>query len=115
MVLRRPGMNRSLNRENPDILIMMIAEQQIMRGGGEDKGEKREKEGTGPLKPVTQMSDTASKSNVFTHWYFTFVWLFFISLSELKGSIFIHPSMALCKSTFILALCLWHTLLVSSS
>ncbi|KAK7835666.1 hypothetical protein CFP56_023315 [Quercus suber] len=64
MVLRRPGMNRSLNRENPDILIMMIAEQQIMRGGGEDKEEKREKEGLGPLKPVTQMSDTAPKSNV---------------------------------------------------
>lgn len=83
MVLRRPGMNRSLNRENPDILIMMIAEQQIMRGSGEDKGEKREKEGMGPLKPVTQMSDTAPKSNVFTLASFTFVWLFFLSLSEL--------------------------------
>ncbi|KAM3710162.1 hypothetical protein ACB094_01G008900 [Castanea mollissima] len=75
MVLRRPGMNRSLNRENPDILIMMNAEQQIMRGGGEDKGEKREKEGMGPLKPVTQMSDTAPKSLVGKAVFFVVVFL----------------------------------------
>lgn len=82
MVLRRPGMNRSLNRENSDILIMTIAEQQIMRGGGEGKGEKREKEGMGPLKPVTQMSDTAAKSNVFT------LFLYLSLLSLLCGSAF---------------------------
>ena len=56
-------MNRSLNRENPDILIVIIAEEQIMRGGGEDKGEKKRErvEGMGPLKPATEMSDTLPK------------------------------------------------------
>ncbi|OMO86590.1 hypothetical protein COLO4_21045 [Corchorus olitorius] len=47
MELRGPGMNRSLNRENPDILIVMIAEKQKMRGCEEDKGnqgEERERE-----------------------------------------------------------------------
>ncbi|KAA8525174.1 hypothetical protein F0562_006962 [Nyssa sinensis] len=58
-------MNRSLNRENPDILIMMIAEEQIVKGGEEDKGdqysEMREREGggMGPLKPAEEMSGTA--------------------------------------------------------
>jgi hypothetical protein len=63
MWLRGPGMNRSLNRENPDILIVIIAEEQIMRGGGEDKGEKKRErvEGMGPLKPATEMSDTVPK------------------------------------------------------
>lgn len=37
-------MNRSLNRENPDILIMMIAGKQIIRGGEEDKRDQRERE-----------------------------------------------------------------------
>ncbi|XWS72465.1 hypothetical protein CRYUN_Cryun02cG0042000 [Craigia yunnanensis] len=44
MVLRGPAMNRSLNRENPDILIVMIAEKQITRGGEEDKGDQRKRE-----------------------------------------------------------------------
>ncbi|KAG6626325.1 hypothetical protein CIPAW_15G039900 [Carya illinoinensis] len=61
MGLRRPGMNRSLNRENPDILIVMIAEEQIMRGGGEDKGDQRQREGMGPLKTAAEMSGTAPK------------------------------------------------------
>ncbi|KAF7830478.1 homeobox protein ATH1-like [Senna tora] len=34
-------MNRSLNRENPDILIVMIAEKQIIGGGEEDKRDQR--------------------------------------------------------------------------
>lgn len=50
MVLRGPASNRSLNRENPDILIVMIAEEQIMRGGEADKGDQREKGGDGPSK-----------------------------------------------------------------
>jgi len=42
MFLRLPAMNRSFNRENPDILIMMIAGQQIIRGVEEDKRDQRE-------------------------------------------------------------------------
>ncbi|EXB66878.1 hypothetical protein L484_019516 [Morus notabilis] len=42
MVLRGPGRNRSWSRGNPDILIMMIAEKQIMRGGEDDKEVQRE-------------------------------------------------------------------------
>ena len=51
MVLRGPAINRSLNRENPDILIVMIADKQIMRGGEEDKEDQRnrEKQQGGPL------------------------------------------------------------------
>lgn len=79
-------MNRSLNRENPDILIVMIAEQQMMRGGEEDKGGQSQREGMGPLKPATEMSGTAPRSNVFLSLsflcalVFTLVWLFFLSL-----------------------------------
>ncbi|KAL5771478.1 hypothetical protein ACOSP7_015632 [Xanthoceras sorbifolium] len=40
MVLRRPAMNRSLNRENPRILIMMIAEKQILRGAHLEMNER---------------------------------------------------------------------------
>ncbi|KAJ6674214.1 hypothetical protein OIU85_013140 [Salix viminalis] len=58
MVLRRPAMNRSCNRENPDILIVMIAEKQIMRGDGDDK----ERETMGPQKPAREMSGTAPKT-----------------------------------------------------
>jgi len=58
-------MNRSLNRENPDILIMMIAGQQIMRGVEEDKRDQRESQDMGPVKPATQMSATAPNTNVF--------------------------------------------------
>lgn len=59
-------MNRSLNRENPDILIVMIAEkQQIIGGGEEDKRDQRERVELGPLKPATEMSDTAPYSNLF--------------------------------------------------
>ncbi|KAL9339026.1 hypothetical protein Peur_068041 [Populus x canadensis] len=72
MVLRRPAMNRSCNRENPDILIVMIAEEQIMRGGEDDK----ERETMGPQKPAREMSGTAPKSNLLPHHSF-----FFLSLS----------------------------------
>ena len=72
MVLRRPAMNRSCNRENPDILIVMIAEKQIMRGGEDDK----ERETMGPQKPAREMSGTAPKSNLLPHHSF-----FFLSLS----------------------------------
>ncbi|KAJ6758351.1 hypothetical protein OIU74_025094 [Salix koriyanagi] len=58
MALRRPAMNRSCNRENPDILIVMIAEKQIMRGDGDDK----ERETMGPQKPAREMSGTAPKT-----------------------------------------------------
>lgn len=65
MVLRGPASNRSLNRENPDILIVMIAEEQIMRGGEEDIDDQRVRErsskGMGPLKPATEISGTAPK------------------------------------------------------
>ncbi|KAK6236752.1 hypothetical protein SCA6_012089 [Theobroma cacao] len=44
MVLRGPAVNRSLNRENPDILIVMIAEKQKMRCGEKDKADQRERE-----------------------------------------------------------------------
>ncbi|KAA0060995.1 hypothetical protein E6C27_scaffold501G001300 [Cucumis melo var. makuwa] len=54
MVLRRPGRNRSFNRENPDILIMMIAVDQIIRGCEQDKGDGTERKGMGPLKPATK-------------------------------------------------------------
>ncbi|KAG7029268.1 hypothetical protein SDJN02_07606, partial [Cucurbita argyrosperma subsp. argyrosperma] len=54
MVLRRLGRNRSFNRENPDILIMMIAVDQIIRGHEQDKGDGTERKGMGPLKPVTK-------------------------------------------------------------
>ncbi|CAL0327129.1 unnamed protein product [Lupinus luteus] len=47
-------MNKSLNRENTDILIMMIAEEQIIRGGDEDKRYQRDiergREKNGPSK-----------------------------------------------------------------
>jgi len=66
MFLRLPAMNRSLNRENPDILIMMIAGQQIIRGVEEDKRDQRESQDMGPVKPATQMSATAPNTNVFT-------------------------------------------------
>ncbi|KAI4337130.1 hypothetical protein L6164_015579 [Bauhinia variegata] len=65
MSLRRPAVNRSLNRENPNILIMMTAEKQIIRGGEEDKRDQREREELGPVKPAIQMSCTAARSNVF--------------------------------------------------
>ncbi|CAK7353000.1 unnamed protein product [Dovyalis caffra] len=58
MLLRGPAMNRSCNRENPDILIVMIAEKQIMRGGEDDK----ERERMGPQKPAREMSGTAPKN-----------------------------------------------------
>uniref|UniRef100_A0A0A0LN23 Uncharacterized protein n=1 Tax=Cucumis sativus TaxID=3659 RepID=A0A0A0LN23_CUCSA len=54
MVLRRPGRNRNFNRENPDILIMMIAVDQIIRGCEQDKGDGTERKGMGPLKPATK-------------------------------------------------------------
>ncbi|CAK9312466.1 unnamed protein product [Citrullus colocynthis] len=54
MVLRRPGRNRSFNRENPDILIMMIAVDQIIRGCEQDKGDGTERKGMGTLKPATK-------------------------------------------------------------
>lgn len=54
MVLRRPGRNRSWHRENPDILIMMIAVDQIIRGREQDKGDGTERKGMGPLKPATK-------------------------------------------------------------
>ncbi|KAF1893509.1 hypothetical protein Lal_00001993 [Lupinus albus] len=64
MFLRHSAMNRSLNRENPDILIMMIAGKQIIRGGEEDKRDQREREKKmGPVKPATEMSGTAPKSS----------------------------------------------------
>ncbi|WRX31800.1 hypothetical protein QQP08_024287 [Theobroma cacao] len=47
MVLRGPAVNRSLNRENPDILIVMIAEKQKMRCGEKDKADQRERERSG--------------------------------------------------------------------
>ncbi|KAH0990145.1 hypothetical protein GBA52_001628 [Prunus armeniaca] len=50
MGLRGPGKNSGLNRENPDILIVMIAEKQIMRGGEEDKRDQNERERDGPSK-----------------------------------------------------------------
>lgn len=53
-------MNRSCNRENPHILIVMIAEKQIMKGGGDGK----EREIRGPQKPAREMSDTAPKINL---------------------------------------------------
>lgn len=54
MVLRRPGRNESFNRENPNILIMMIAVDQIIRGHEQDKGDDTERKGMGPLKPATK-------------------------------------------------------------
>ncbi|KAG5225464.1 transcription factor Homeodomain-TALE-BEL family [Salix suchowensis] len=60
MALRRPAMNRSCNRENPDILIVMIAEKQIMRGDEDDK----ERETMGPQKPAREMSGTAPKRSL---------------------------------------------------
>ncbi|KAI4316538.1 hypothetical protein L6164_024514 [Bauhinia variegata] len=65
MSLRRPAMNRSLNRENPDILIMMIAEKQMITGGEEDKRDQREREEMGPVKPATEMSGTIPRIYVF--------------------------------------------------
>ncbi|KAL9400098.1 hypothetical protein Peur_009059 [Populus x canadensis] len=53
-------MNRSCNRENPHILIVMIAEKQIMKGGGDGK----EREIMGPQKPAREMSDTAPEINL---------------------------------------------------
>ncbi|KAI5586257.1 hypothetical protein BDE02_06G201000 [Populus trichocarpa] len=53
-------MNRSCNRENPHILIVMIAEKQIMKGGGDGKG----REIMGPQKPAREMSDTAPEINL---------------------------------------------------
>ncbi|GLT97283.1 hypothetical protein SLE2022_148560 [Rubroshorea leprosula] len=61
--LRRPAMNRSFNRENPDILIVMIAEKQIMRVSEEDKGDQRD----GPSKACSRNechTATAPRSNV---------------------------------------------------
>ncbi|WVZ19276.1 hypothetical protein V8G54_006598 [Vigna mungo] len=66
MFLRLPAMNRSLNRENPYILIMMIAGKQIIRGVEEDKRDQRESQDMGPVKPATQMSATAPNTDVFT-------------------------------------------------
>ncbi|KAG6674396.1 hypothetical protein I3842_15G039000 [Carya illinoinensis] len=106
MGLRRPGMNRSLNRENPDILIVMIAEEQIMRGGGEDKGDQRQREGMGPLKTAAEMSGTAPKGNVFPPPSLSLVFYSLdasesplspsLSLSlSMNGYIFIHHHLAL--------------------
>ncbi|KAK7410134.1 hypothetical protein VNO78_00675 [Psophocarpus tetragonolobus] len=63
MFLSLPAMNRSFNRENPDILIMMIAGKQIIRGVEEDKADQRERPKMGPVKPATQMSATAPNTN----------------------------------------------------
>ncbi|KAK9273676.1 hypothetical protein L1049_018486 [Liquidambar formosana] len=66
MMLGTSAMNRSLNRENPDILFVMIAEKQIMRGERrtkeirEKERKERERERDGPFqKPATEMSGTA--------------------------------------------------------
>ncbi|OAY54092.1 hypothetical protein MANES_03G047400v8 [Manihot esculenta] len=92
MVLRRPAMNRRLNRENPDILIVIIAVRQKMKGGKDDK----ERVGRmGPQKPATEMSDTAQRVICFPLLSFSlfllFVWRFFLYLSlsilKLNGSI----------------------------
>lgn len=67
MELRGPGKNSGLNRENPDILIVMIAEKQIMRGGEEDKRDQNERERDGPSKACRGNkwhSATAPCSNV---------------------------------------------------
>ncbi|CAJ1973528.1 unnamed protein product [Sphenostylis stenocarpa] len=68
MFLMVPAMNRSLNRENPDILIMMIAGKQIIRDVEEDKSDQREREYMGPVKPATQMSATAPNTNDHIYW-----------------------------------------------
>ncbi|ONI33269.1 hypothetical protein PRUPE_1G413600 [Prunus persica] len=67
MGLRGPGKNSGLNRENPDILVVMIAEKQIMRGGEEDKRDQNERERDGPSKACRGNkwhSATAPCSNV---------------------------------------------------
>jgi hypothetical protein len=69
-------MNRSCNRENPHILIVMIAEKQKMKGGGDGK----EREIMGPQKPAREMSDTAPEINLLPFFslhvlVFTLVWL----------------------------------------
>uniref|UniRef100_A0A6N2NFR9 Uncharacterized protein n=1 Tax=Salix viminalis TaxID=40686 RepID=A0A6N2NFR9_SALVM len=101
MVLRRPAMNRSCNRENPDILIVMIAEKQIMRGDGDDK----ERETMGPQKPAREMSGTAPKSNCFPISFPSFLspsTCFTLSLqfSLHEGVHFMHP-----QKLFFLAFC----------
>ncbi|KAG2663446.1 hypothetical protein I3760_16G029600 [Carya illinoinensis] len=68
MVPRGPGMNRYLNRENPNTLVEIIADQQII-GPGEDKRDQRRGEGSegmGPLKTAAEISGTAApKINAF--------------------------------------------------
>lgn len=107
MFLRVPAMNRSLNRENPDILNMMIAGKQIIRGVEDDKRDQRERK-MGPVKPATQMSATAPNtlpppllSCLFVFTLLTFplnLWLFYIFHST---STLAHPSYSLFHLDFI--------------
>ncbi|KAJ6745716.1 hypothetical protein OIU74_028397 [Salix koriyanagi] len=78
-------MNRSCSRENPDILIVMIAERQMMKCGEDDQ----EREIMGPQKPAREMSDTALKRNSLPPppslppvLVFTLVWLFSLQLAS---------------------------------
>lgn len=85
MVLRRPAMNRRLHRENPDILIVIIAVRQKMKGGEDDK----ERVGRmGPQKPATEMSDTAPKSNLLPSSLFLLVFTLCVALFSLSLSLY---------------------------
>ncbi|KAG6671911.1 hypothetical protein I3842_16G028100 [Carya illinoinensis] len=91
MVPRGPGMNRYLNRENPNTLVEIIADQQII-GPGEDKGDQRRGEGSegmGPLKTAAEISGTAApKINAF-----------------LSLSLSLSLSLCFCSSGYIRSLC----------
>ncbi|KAG7941270.1 hypothetical protein I3843_16G031000 [Carya illinoinensis] len=113
MVPRGPGMNRYLNRENPNTLVEIIADQQII-GPGEDKGDQRRGEGSegmGPLKTAAEISGTAApKINAFLSLslsppLFLLEWLYSFTLH----TIFIRLHLALCKSLFWLVGALYNS------
>ena len=126
MLLRTSAMNRSLNRENPNILVVMIAErEQIMKDPQgrsvfrarqrAQREEMRGGMGMGPQKPAIDMSGTAPpKSKCFLS-----LSLYRVALPSLSilmnGSIpFIPISLSLCRSLVLAFLTLSFFLLMGS-
>lgn len=86
-------MNRSLSRENPDILVVMIAVSEQILKDLQGKSVFREAEwaeggeegwmGMGPQKPAIEMSGTAlPKGKCFLSLFLSIVWLFLLCLSR---------------------------------
>ena len=68
-------MNRKWSRGNPDILIMMIAEKQIMRGGADDKGVQSEGR-DGPFKACNRNEWHCTLEYCVSFFLFSFFFLY---------------------------------------